>query len=178
MINSIRLQFINWALMMLVMLVVCSLQTVVWTQFLGSITAPLLWLNVVLYVILHRKPVEAIFINYALGMVMSAFTSMSLGKIFLLLLILSSVGGYARARIFWPSLRYFIFASAAITLSFQITNFSISFLMDSNPIGFHPFQKILEILFTTFLATPTYLLMKKIDQVSQPEPMMETKASV
>jgi hypothetical protein len=175
--TSPRFQFFNWFLLVVAMIVAASFQTTFWFQVVGGIPAPLLWLNVVLYVILYRKTVEAILINYGLALVLAPFTSTSIGMLWSLMLVLSVITSFAKKRVFLPGMRYFVVSSLGITLVYQISSVLLSYLLDPNPSGWNLYSRFLEILFTPLCAAPTYWVLSFFDRVSEKEPLPERGVS-
>lgn len=171
--TNTRFQFLNWFLLAIVTILFCSFQTTFWFQVVGGIPAPLLWLNVVLYVILFRRPLESILINYALALVLVPFTSMGIGMLWAILLVLSLSVTFVKKRIFWPGVRYFIIASFGITLAYHLTSVTLSHIFEANAVSWNFFSRILELLFTPLWAAPVYWVMTYIDEVSEKDPLPE-----
>lgn len=168
-----KLQLLNWFLLTLLSILLCSFQTTFWFQVVGSVSAPQLWLLILLYVALHRKLLEAILLNYFLTLVISPFTSMGLGMLWTLSLLFTFGVGFAKQRVFWPGTRYFILASFLATLSFQIIFYFTSYLLESNRLEIHLWSRVLELFFTCLWAAPVYWLLSYVDQISERDPLPE-----
>jgi len=168
-----KLHLLNAALLILATLILCSFQTTFWYQVVGSVAAPMLWLLVFLYVTLYRKRSEAIFINYALAVVISPFTSMGIGTLWMITLFYTLAVSIVKERVFWPGTRYFIAASALSTLAFHIISWLLSRTIEANPIGSQLGPRLLELIFTPLWAAPVYWLFSFIDQISERDPLPE-----
>ena len=121
-----KLHLLNWFLLIVATLLLCSFQTTFWFQVVGGVTAPMLWLLVFLYITLYRTLTEAIFINYALALVISPFTSMGLGTLWTIALAFTLIVSFVKVRVFWPGTRYFIAASALATIAFHVISWTLS----------------------------------------------------
>lgn len=168
-----KFHFLNWTLLLLVSIFVCSFQTTFWFQILGGLPAPLLWLNILLYVSLYRRRTEAILINYALALVISPFTSTGLGTLWLLFFVLTVSIGLVKNRMYWPGIRYFILASFWTTLAYEIAFLALSQVFERHPADWNLYSRSLEIVLTPLLAGPIYWILSLVDRLSEREPLPE-----
>lgn len=145
-------------------LFLAGFQTTVWPLVVGGVPAPQLWLNVVLFFIVFRKMIPALFISYAMVALLSPFTSLSLGVFWTSLLFLVPLGSMLKARTFWPGLRYFIIGSLVLSVGWHITSFIVSQMVEKNPASLHFFTRLTEILLTPLAAVPQYVVMQWIDR--------------
>lgn len=145
-------------------LLLAGLQTTVWPLIVGGVPAPQLWLNVVLFFIVFRKTIPALFIAYAMVLLLSPFTSLSLGVFWTSLLVLVPLGSMLKARTFWPGLRYFIIGSLVLSVGWHVTSFVVSQVIEKNPASLHLFTRLTEILLTPLAAVPQYLVMQRMDR--------------
>jgi hypothetical protein len=171
---NFRFNFLNLILIMLIGLVLCGLQTTFWFQILGSIPAPLLWLNLVLYLILYRKPMEGILTIYLFGLFLRPFTAMPLGVLWMNLLIIFGVMSFVKKRVFWPSFRYFVTASFGLSVCYHIVYLVISHWFEANPATVSFFHRIFEVIFTTVTAAPLYYILSWVDRVTHKETLPES----
>lgn len=146
------------------MLLLAGLQTSVWPLIVGGVPAPQLWLNVILYFIVFRAMIPALFISYALVFLLSPFTSLSMGVFFATLLILVPVSSAIKARSFWPGLRYFVIGSLVLTIGWHVISFAISQVIEKNPASLHLFTRLTEVLLTPLAAVPQYMVMQWMDR--------------
>ncbi len=171
---NFRFNFLNLILMMLIGLVLSGLQTTFWFQIFGSLPAPLLWLNLVLYLILFRKPMEGILTIYLFGLFLRPFTAMPLGVLWLNLLAVFAVMSFVKKRVFWPSSRYFIMASLGMSVAYHIFYLLISKWFEINPATISFFHRFFEVVFTTVAAAPLYFVLSWVDRVTQKETLPES----
>lgn len=172
--NWFRRNFLNVLLILVTAFVLSGFQTTFWFQMFGSLPSPLLWLNMVLYLILYRKPVEGILTIYAVGMVLNPFTAMPLGIIWATLLAVFAAMSFIKKRVFWPSSRYFFFASFATALTWHIAYIIVSRVFEGNPTPISFFHRFFEITFTGLISVPIYILMSFIDQVTNKDTLPES----
>jgi hypothetical protein len=171
---TVRFNFLNLILIILMGLVLSGLQTTFWFQIFGSLPAPLLWLNLVLYLILFRKPMEGILTIYLFGLFLRPFTAMPLGILWLNLLIVFMVMSFVKKRVFWPSSRYFITASLGMALCYHISYLLISRWFETNPATVSFFHRFFEVVFTTVSAAPLYFILSWVDRVTHKETLPES----
>jgi len=171
---NFRFNFVNLILMMIIGLLLCGLQTTFWFQIFGSLPAPLLWLNLVLYLILYRKPIEGILTIYLFGLFLRPFTAMPLGVLWLNLLLVFSVMSFVKKRVFWPSSRYFIMASFGMALTYHLSFILISQWFESNPATISFFHRFFEVVFTTVTSAPLYFILSWVDRVTNKETLPES----
>ncbi len=150
-------------------LILAALQTTVWPMIVGGVPAPQLWLNLILFFILFRPMMKALLIVYALGLLFSPFTSLSLGVFWASFLFLVPTGSYIRSRAFWPGVRYFLIGSLLLATGWQVTSMAVSLIFEKNPTHVHFFIRMTEILLTPLAAYPQYFLMRWLDRMNQDE---------
>lgn len=172
--SSNRPNFVNFFLFFLVIVILIGLQTTFWFQMFGNLPAPMLWLNIVLYFILYRRPVEGIISIYALGLFLNPFTAMPLGIIWTMSLIMFAGMLAIKKRIFWPGSRYFFVASAGMTLAYHICYLIVSRFLEPVPAPLHFFHRLSEIVFTPLTAIPIYTLLTMIDKWTNKETLPES----
>lgn len=137
----------------LIVVLFCGFQTTVWPALFGHIQSPQLWLPWVIFLALYRPYFEALFVAYFFGLTMLAFTSLSLHLVWPTFLVLVSTTAFAKNKVFWPGLRYFMIASALSCLLWNLTIFILSWLLESPSAPPLIVERILESLLTT-LASP------------------------
>jgi hypothetical protein len=140
-----------------------SLQTTLWYQVLGQIPAPQLWLSWLIFLALYRPYFEALFVSYVFGLIMTAFSSSPLSLVWPTFLILVSTVSFARNKVFWPGLRYFMIATLIASISWHVVVFSLSHFIEKTPAPPMFIFRLLEVLMT-FLSSPlVYIVMKKLE---------------
>lgn len=160
----------------LITLFVASLQTTIWPFLAGGIPAPLLWLSVIVYIALNLKFSYAIMLNYSLAIVLTAYTSANLGKLWLLVLILTAAVSYFKSRIYWPGLRYYLLIVFSACIIFHTSSVFISLAADRIPVDVMFFDRFLQVLLTPLLSAPIYWsmeLLKNFNSSSDEAPHRE-----
>lgn len=150
-------------------LCLAALQTSVWPLIFGSVPAPQLWLNLALYLILFRERLRSLFLIYLLGILLSPFTSMSLGYFWASFLFIVPIGAAIKERAFWPGTRYFAMGSLAITLGWQMTSTLLSWFTEANSAGLHVAPRLAELILTPLCSPPLYFVMQQLDRMFQDE---------
>ncbi|MFN7824350.1 MAG: hypothetical protein ACK5P6_03215 [Pseudobdellovibrionaceae bacterium] len=165
-----KFHFLNFLVIALVTFLLAGFQTTFWFQLFGEFPAPLVWLNIILYLMLYRRPTEAILEIYFLGFLISAaYSAQPIGIIWLVFFILFSIVYSVKTRFFWPGPRYFFFASLATTALFHVVFILISQLLEPNPSGLLFLTRMAEIIFTGLISIPTFLVLEKWDRISADE---------
>lgn len=156
---SVRMIFIH----LLLVVVFSSIQTTLWYQLLGQIPAPQLWLSWLIFLALYRPYFEALFISYAFGLIMTAYSSSSLSLVWPTFLILVSTVSFARNKVFWPGLRYFMIATLMASVSWHFIILTLSHFLEKTAAPPMFIFRFLEVLMT-FLSSPLiYFIMKKVE---------------
>ena len=158
-----RLNGFNLILFFIAAIFLAGFQTTFWFQLFGGITPPMLWLNLVLYLILYRKPVEGILMTYAVVLIFSGFSAAPVGVLWLNLLVVFAIVSFVKVRIFWPGSRYFFLASLGISLCYEITMISLSHYTDMHPTTLQFGRRLIEVIFTPLTSIPIYVLLAWID---------------
>jgi hypothetical protein len=145
-------------------LIVSSLQTVVWPTFAGNIPSPMFWLAIFAYNSIYLKIPRALILNYFLVIILSVFTSATIGMLLSLTLVITVSLGYFKSRIFWPGLKYYLMSVTAVCVLFHVASYLFSQIVDQNPVGFIPFERSLQIILTPLAAAPIYWMMEWLDR--------------
>jgi hypothetical protein len=169
-VQTSKFHFLNFFVIALVTFLLAAFLTTFWFQLFGDFPAPLVWLNVILYLMLYRRPTEAVLEIYLIGFLLSAaYSAQPIGIIWLVFFVLFSIVYSVKTRFFWPGPRYFFFASMATTTLYHIVFVLTSQVLESNPSGALLGQRIVEVIFTGLVSIPTFLVMEKWDRISADE---------
>ena len=160
---------LNFLFFMAVLLMVAGLQTTFWFQIFGNVPAPLLWLNLIVYVTLYRKPFPAIFTIYAMAFVLLTFTAMPLKMMWISLLILFTLVYGIKSRVFWSGSGYYTIMCGFSAVAYHLIYFFISMVLEKNPASFEIVDRLVQIILTPSFAFPMYWILAKIDKISQDE---------
>lgn len=164
-----RYKILSWLTMGFLLAVVCGFQTSFWFQLTGGAPAPQLWLLILLYLVLYRPYPHIMLGAYGFSFVLKSFSAIPFGIIWPLLFLLISPASYVKSRMFWPSTRYFIIASACFVSAFHILIFLLSHALDPNPTTLSFFSRLSEIILTTVFAAPLYWFLLWVDKWTRPE---------
>ncbi|MFM6927523.1 MAG: hypothetical protein ACKOX6_03625 [Bdellovibrio sp.] len=160
---------LNFLFFTAVLLLVSGFQTTFWFQMFGNVPAPLLWLNLIVYVTLYRKPFPAIFTIYAMGFVLLTFTAMPLKMMWISLLLLFTLVYGIKSRVFWSGSGYYTIMCGFSAVAYHVIYFLISMVLEKNPVSFEIMDRLVQIILTPSFALPMYWIMAKIDKVFQDE---------
>lgn len=166
--------FFNFFLLALTMMLLCAFQTSFWYQLFGTVPGPLLWINLLIYIALYRRPFLAIWLIYALGALAIAFTFMPLKMMLLSLLILFTIIYAIKSRFFWPGSGYYTLMCFIGAIAFHIIYFSISFMFEHNHTAVQPFERFVQIMLTPSFAFPMYWLLARLDRWTRCEMLQES----
>jgi len=168
-----RFNFLNLIMLIILALVLSGIQTTLWFQIFGSLPAPLLWLNLVLYLILYRKQVEGILTIYFLALFLRPFTAMPIGMLWMTLLIVFALVSFVKTRVFWPGTRYFLIASFGTSVAYHLAYLGISAWFEPNPATISFFHGFFEIIFTGLTSIPLFIVFSFLDRLTQKETLPE-----
>lgn len=158
---------LNFLVLFAVLIVTAGLQTTLWYQLFNDVPSPLLWLNLIVYVILYRKPYPAIFTIYAMGFVLLAFTAMPLKMMWITLLVLFTLVYGIKTRVFWSGSGYYTIMCAFSAIAYHVIYIVSSMVMEKNPASFEIVDRIVQLILTPSFAFPMYWVLAKIDKISQ-----------
>lgn len=160
---------LNFLIFLALLLLIAGIQTTLWFQFVGNTPAPLLWLNLIVYMILYRKPYPAIFTIYAMGAVLLIFTAMPLKMMLFSLLLLFILVYGIKSRVFWTGSGYFTIMCGFSAVAYHLIYFLLSMVLEKNPASFEFLDRLVQIILTPAFGLPMYWVLAKIDKVTQDE---------
>jgi hypothetical protein len=156
-------------LTLLFVLALAGLQTTLWFQFFGSFPAPLLWLNVITFLILYRPPFESIFTIYFLGFALCTFSAVPFSVMSSTLLVLFAITYLTKRRFFWTGSGYYWLASFLSSFVFQLAYLAASGLIEPQKAAILPLDRLAQALLTPLFAPPTYVIMNWIEGLNDSE---------
>ncbi len=165
---------INFFLVFLTLLLLAGFQSTFWYQFLGKIAAPMLWLNVLVFVMLYRRTLLAALSIYLMSYALLSFTSMPLEIMWISLILLFALVYLIKTRVFWSGPGYFTLISAFAVVAFHVIYFLCSIFIEKKQPSFEVMDRLIQFILTPTFAFPTYWLLKKIDDHSLDELTRET----
>lgn len=164
---------LNFLTLLAILICVAGFQTTLWFQIFGNVPAPLLWLNLVVYVILYRRPGPAILMIYAIGFILLAFTAMPLKMMWISLLILFTLVYGIKRRVFWTGSGYYTIMCTFSAVAYHLIFFLGSQVLERNPASFEIVDRLVQIVLTPSFAFPMYWALSKIDRVTQDDLLHE-----
>ena len=171
-----RNSIFNLILLFIVAALLCAFQTTFWYQITGGATAPQLWLNLIIYLILFRKPFEGLITIYLLAVLFRQWTAMPLGVMWLTFLIFQMIMTFLKARVFWPGTRYFVLASAVGVFVYHIIHYALSRFIEPHPAPLQFLSFLLEAVLTPIWAAPIYWLMSSVDSWTKKDLAADTES--
>ena len=160
---QLRINIVNFIAFLILLLFAAGFQTTLWYQLFGNLPTPRIWLNVILYLILFRKPFEGICLVYGLTLFIFPFTSIQLGVLWMVCLLSFAVITYVKKRIFWPNYQYFFYASLGANILFDIFYIGYSKITEKNPLSLLVFHRLSEVFISALFSFPIYYIATRID---------------
>lgn len=160
---------INFLAVFVALLLFAGFQSTFWFQIFKSIPAPLLWLNVLVYMMLYRKTLPAALGIYLLSYSLLAFSSVSLRMMWVPLILVFVIVYVIKTRVFWSGSGYFTLMSAIAVGAFNIFYFLGTIFIEKKPASFELMDRILQMILTPTFAVPTYWVLNKIDELTLDE---------
>ena len=167
---KIRWNFLlNFLILFTALIFLAGFQSTFWFQLFGNVPAPLLWVNLIVYVTLYRKPFPAILTIYAMGFLLLAYTGMPLKMMWISLLILFTLVYGIKRRVFWSGPGYYTIMCGFSAVAYHIIYISLSMGFEKNPASFEVVDRLVQIVLTPSFAFPMYWVLSKLDRMTQDE---------
>jgi len=169
-----KFKILNAFVMGLILTICCGFQSSFWFQLTGGAPGPQLWILVLLYLALYRPYLSAMGLIYIFALILKSFSAVPLGILWANLFILVSLTSFIKSRFFWSNTRYFIIASVAFSVAFNLSSYFLSVGLEENAASLSPFTRLAEVMLTGLFSAPMYWFLLKIDHWTLPE-VMETQ---
>jgi hypothetical protein len=163
-VNNRWSSILNLLILFSLLFFLAGLQGTFWFELFNDVPPPLLWLNLIVYITLYRKPLPAILIVYAMGFAMLSFTLMPLKMMWLSLLVLFTSISLFKQRVFWSGPIYYSIMCALSVIGYHAIFFLLSNIVEKNPVGFELVDRITQILLTPLFAMPMYWGLTRINK--------------
>jgi hypothetical protein len=157
---SLRMIFIQ----LCIVLILCGIQTSMWPELLGNVPAPQFWLCWILYLALYRGFLEALFMSYFFGLMMTSMTSLQLKIIWLSMVSLVGLASFARNKVFWPGLRYFMMASFLMSVGWHVVSLVLTKILEPQPVAPELLARGFEVALTTITSPLVYWTMTFLER--------------
>jgi hypothetical protein len=152
-----------------------GIQTSLWFHFFGTIAGPMLWLVLLVYINLYKKPLEAILLSYLIGVQIYFFGWIPFGFLFSLILILFSLTWLVKERIFWPGHGYFLYATIASVVTYHLIYLVCSWSFETIHVReFNLVDRIFQCIITPVFAIPVFYIIKLLEKWTDQAPLIET----
>lgn len=171
------LHFQRWGVPLLLLLGAGALQTTVWYQIFGSLSAPPLWLLLILWISLYRQSPTTILYVYALGLIASTFTGAPLKMIWVPLLFLHIAVAQVRERVFWTGPLYFSMVAVGGVILYQFLYVGFSYLLEPSPAPWIPLERLTQILLSVPFSFLVYAAMRSWADPVSPDALMNDEVS-
>lgn len=167
--KSSRLRILHGLVFFFLTYVLCSFQTVVWYQILGTIAPPFFCFIVFVYFGLEKEDWKSVIYCYTSVFIYSFFTYSSLGVLLVTCLFNYIFLYIVKNRVYWPGPLYFTMISGISILLFHVMYILTSYFLEPQftPIVF--WDRLFQIIQTTLLAYFVYPVIKRMDTLFQPE---------
>ena len=164
---------LNFLGLFIMLFLIAGFQTTFWYQIFGDVPPPLLWLNLVVFIILYRRPFPAILIAYTMGWLLMSFTGMPLKMMWFSLLFLFILVFMIKSRVFWSGSGYYTIMCAFSAVTYHLLYFLVSFVLEPNYASPEFLDRLVQIILTPSFAFPIYWVLTKLDKMTQDELMHE-----
>lgn len=160
-------------LFFLMTLTLCTFQSVVWFQIFGHQTAPFFSFILFVYFGLDKDSWKSLIYCYAIVYIFSLFSYSSLGVLYFTSMITFLFLLIVKNRMYWPGPTYFTIMTACSLFLFHFSYIVTSFTFESHIAPIMLWQRLLQIVTTSFISYFTYNFIKRIDTSFGIEPITE-----
>lgn len=164
----------NYLLFLLAILIFAGFETTFWFQFFPTIPSPMIWLNVMIYLALYRKPVMGIFSIYTLSFALLGFTLIPLKMMWFPLLVIFFLTHLVKSRVFWSGAGYFVIMCFASCLLYHTSFMLISKWLEPNMASVSFLNRLVQILLTPAFAWPVYRILAWFDRMTNTEDLQHS----
>lgn len=164
----------NLFLLLVILLLLAGFETSFWFQFFSTIPAPMIWLNVMVYLALYRKPLRGILSIYLLSFALIGFTLIPLKMMWFPLMIVFFATHLVKSRVFWSGAGYFVIMCIASCLLYHTSFMLLSRWLEPNMASVSILNRMIQILLTPAFAWPIYRLLAFVDRITNTEDLQHS----
>lgn len=168
-------KILNFSLLLLILVLLAGFQNTFWYQLFGTVPAPMLWLCLVVYVSLYRKPYGALFTIYVMTLAMMGFTAMPIKMLLLTLVLIFLILTSIRSRVFWEGPAYYTLMCSVAAVSYHVIYFFTSLIVENNSTSLIFWDRLIQLVLTPAFCIPMYWLLTKIDKLTLDEWSQESR---
>lgn len=163
--KSARLIFFTF-----VFFILCAIETSVWPFTLTFFPSPPLWIILIVFIIIRLPLYTGIFFSYFLGLILTRYTYMPLKIVWNAINLIYIFIWSIKNRFIASGFSSFAGLCAFANVLFSIFQILLSQVLESNPMGIHFFEKIIETGLVFIFSIPLYYVLHFVDSrlVGQP----------
>lgn len=169
----------NFALFLIAVLVLASLQTSLWFQIFGYFPGPALWIPCLIHIALNRSALEASIFAYLCAFVLSTMTAMPEGLLMVVCLALVLSAQVFKRRFFWESSSYLMLTCGLGAFLFNIYHWAATFILGEHALTSPAIMDwLIEALLTPLAAPPLFPVFLWFDKITGRESTADVSAQV
>lgn len=156
-----------------------ALQSSLWLQLFGYTPPPYLWITIVNYWVMFRRPGRAMIMTYIVAYVLFAMSGMPLNIIFSILIINFTILYFIRDRVLWTGPTHFMIACGGSAFLRPLSTALSTVIFEPHPfLEFHFFSWVTSALFTALAALPIYYVLMFIDRLTLQDAPRDTSSEI
>ncbi len=157
---------LNFFILMLTLFILAGIQTTFWNQLFGTFPPPLLWMILVIFVSIYRRPVSGLFSVYFFGFFVGTFSCIPLKMMLIPLLLIFLVVYSIKGRIFWTGPGYFSILVGIGTFFYQFIFITSSLWLEKSPTSMMLGTRLTELILTPLFAYLIYFPLNFLDTLT------------
>lgn len=168
---------LNLLVLLILSALVCGFQTTFLPATLPFSVTPGLWILPVSYVAIYRRVSFSVAFAYLNSILLTGFTGMPLGILLVTHIVLILLANFARTRIFWPTLSYFLLLTLGQIVLYQVCFILLSRM--SEPVTHAQLswrELFASVVFVPIFSPVVFWLGRKLDQVLPVPDIAEVKS--
>ncbi len=175
-IGFIVLNYVGFTLMTVLL---ASFQSSLWLQLFGYTPPPYMWIAIVNYWVMFRRPGRAMIMTYIAAYALFAMTGMPLNILFSILIINFAILYFIRDRVFWTGPTHFMLACGGSAFLLPLSTAISCVIFEAHPfVEFRFFSWIISALFTALSALPIYYVLVFIDRLTFQDAPRDTSSEI
>lgn len=147
----------------LLFFIACGLQTSFWPNVIAIIPSPQIWLIMIIFITIKWPPLFTIFYIYFLGFCLTSFSDIPLSMIWSTTLVVFTSLLVIKNRIQLTGAFSFVILVLFGSLTFEITYYYFSDLLETIPASIMFYDRILQVLVNFIFCYPLYFILDKAD---------------
>lgn len=160
---------LNFLFFIILLHIAAGFQSAFWPGFVRTLFGAQIWIYFSLYYFLNRNFVTGLLFCYVGSAMLTTYTTMSVGYILSLQIILLAFTHFIRSRIFWPTVSYFLILGGFSAFLFDLSYFVISRSFETMPMVHFSWRSTFSsLLFSPFFAFFTFYIGRSVDKLLPP----------